>query len=276
MEPRNTVSLLPFPPGMVVGRFIRREKRFSVAVSLCESVAPGQTQEVVWAHTNNTGTMLGLIRPGAPVLLSPAQNEKRTLRWTLEAIWHGGAYPHEAELPPGRTPFTGAHGFWTGVNTSVPNRLLEKAFYAGLLPFAAGYTSLRREAVRGQSRLDGLLEGPGLPRLWVECKNVTLVEDGVALFPDAVSERGLKHLEELDDIVRRDGRSESAQQAERGVMLYVIQRPDARCFAPAEVVDPAYARRFYTLSGVEICPLVCNVSLDGYSVGGMLPVLRAE
>lgn len=268
MEIQKNSLLLPFPPGMAAGRFVRREKRFSVAVRM---VASDGHEQTVWAHTNNTGTMLGLIRTDAPVLLSPAQNEKRTLRWTLEAIWHDGSYPHEADLPPGHTPFAGAHGFWVGVNTSVPNRLLEKAFHAGLLPFAAGYTSLRREAVRGQSRLDGLLEGPGLPRLWVECKNVTLVEDDVALFPDAVSVRGLKHLEELDDIVR----STHGQQVERGVMLYVIQRPDGECFAPADMVDPAYARRFYELCGVEICPLVCNVSAAGYSVGNVLPVRSA-
>lgn len=272
MEVQKKTLLLPFPSGMVVGRFVQREKRFSVAVRLFNAAdaekapAPDGHEQLVWAHTNNTGTMLGLIRPHAPVLLSPAMNEKRALRWTLEAIWHGGEYPNEASLPPGHTPFFGPHGFWTGVNTSVPNRLLEAAFHAGLLPFAAGYTSFRREAVRGQSRLDGLLEGPGLPRLWVECKNVTLVEDEVALFPDAVSSRGLKHLEELDDIVR---------SGERGVMLYVIQRPDGKCFAPADVVDPAYARRFYQLSGVEICPLVCSVSLAGYSSGACLP-LRAD
>ena len=166
--------LLPFPSGCVVGRLVRREKRFFVHVLI-----DGKPDV---AHTNNTGSMIGLLRPGAPVLLSPAQNPGRKLRWTLELVWCGdpAAYPRG--------------GFWAGVNTSTPNRMLEAAFRAGKLPWAEGYTSFAREKVRGESRLDGLLEGPGMPRLWVECKNVTMSEDDVALFPDAVSERGLKHL----------------------------------------------------------------------------------
>ena len=148
--------LLPFPSGCVVGRLIRREKRFFVHVLI-----DGKPDV---AHTNNTGSMIGL---------SPAQNPERKLRWTLELVWCGdpAAYPRG--------------GFWAGVNTSTPNRMLEAAFRAGKLPWAEGYTSFAREKVRGESRLDGLLEGPGMPRLWVECKNVTMSEDDVALFPGA-------------------------------------------------------------------------------------------
>ena len=201
--------LLPFPSGCVVGRLIRREKRFFVHVLI-----DGKPDV---AHTNNTGSMIGLLRPGAPVLLSPAQNPERKLRWTLELVWCGdpAAYPRG--------------GFWAGVNTSTPNRMLEAAFRAGKLPWAEGYTSFAREKVRGESRLDGLLEGPGMPRLWVECKNVTMSEDDVALFPDAVSERGLKHLGTLKGIVAA---------GERAAMFYCIQRPDACCFGPADMIDP--------------------------------------
>ena len=166
-------------------------------------------------------SMIGLLRPGAPVLLSPAQNPERKLRWTLELVWCGdpAAYPRG--------------GFWAGVNTSTPNRMLEAAFRAGKLPWAEGYTSFAREKVRGESRLDGLLEGPGMPRLWVECKNVTMSEDDVALFPDAVSERGLKHLGTLKGIVAA---------GERAAMFYCIQRPDVCCFGPADMIDPAFCR----------------------------------
>lgn len=190
--------LLPFPSGCVVGRLIRREKRFFVHVLI-----DGKPDV---AHTNNTGSMIGLLRPGAPVLLSPAQNPERKLRWTLELVWCGdpAAYPRG--------------GFWAGVNTSTPNRMLEAAFRAGKLPWAEGYTSFAREKVRGESRLDGLLEGPGMPRLWVECKNVTMSEDDVALFPDAVSERGLKHLGTLKGIVAR-----------RGAGSHVLLHTAARC-----------------------------------------------
>lgn len=179
--------LLPLPQGCVVGRFIRRYKRFSV-----EMLLDGQN---VWVHSNNSGSMLGLTLAGAPLLASPAANPARKLPYTQEAVWLA-----ERAVPPLSGGEEGAdgsalgRGFWVGVNTSVPNRMIEVAFHAGRLAFAAGYTQCRREAKRGESRLDACLTGPDLPPLWVECKNVTMVEDGVACFPDAATERGQKHL----------------------------------------------------------------------------------
>ena len=246
--------LLPFPPGCVVARLVRREKRFFVHVLI-----DGKPDV---AHTNNTGSMLGLLRPGAPVLLSPAQNPDRKLLWTLELVWCGGASGE-------------GRGFWAGVNTSTPNRMLEAAFRAGRLPWTAGYTAFSREKKRGESRLDGLFEGPGLPRLWVECKNVTMSEDDVALFPDAVSDRGLKHLGTLKDIV---------SSGERAAMFYCVQRPDARCFGPADMIDPAYAAGLYdaVAHGVEVYAHLADLSVEGIGlrsewlrlVGGEPPAAR--
>ena len=135
----------------------------------------------------------------------------------------------------------------------------------GRLAFAAGYTQCRREVKRGESRLDACLTGPDLPPLWVECKNVTMVEDGVACFPDAATERGQKHLRELMDIVRC---------GERAAMFYLVQRPDGHCFGPADVVDPAYAALFYEAmdAGVEIYPYRASVSPAGIELEGLLPV----
>ena len=154
---------------------------------------------------------------------------------------------------------------WVGVNTLTPNRLLKAAFHAGLLPWAAGYTHLRPEAARGQSRLDALLTGPGLPNLWVECKNVTLVEDGTAAFPDAASERGQKHVREMTDIVR---------SGDRAAFFYCVQRPDGRCFGPADYVDPAYAALYYQAlaAGVEVYPHLAPVSTTGVGIGPLLPL----
>ncbi|MCC8194774.1 MAG: DNA/RNA nuclease SfsA, partial [Deltaproteobacteria bacterium] len=150
-----TAPLLPFPGVCRKAIFLRRFKRFFVE---CRD---GDT--VFLAHTNNSGGMLGLTRPGLPALLSPAANPDRKLPYTLECIG---------------LPGTGAENpAWVGVNTLTPNRLLRAAFYAGLLPWAKGYTHFQPEATRGTSRLDARLTGPGLPPLWVECKNVTLVED---------------------------------------------------------------------------------------------------
>lgn len=237
-------ALFKYPEGCRVGRFVRREKRFFVHARL-------DGQEVA-AHTNNTGTMLGLLRPGAPVLLSPAADPKRRLKWTLEAIGQ----------PDGR-----GGSFWVGVNTSMPNRLLSALFAHGLLPWAAGYTALKREAVNGESRLDGLFTGAGLPDLWVECKNVTLVEDCAAAFPDAVTSRGAKHLHTLMRL-RADGH--------RAAMLYVVQRPDGACFRAADYVDPAYAEALYEAAdaGVEVRPVVVDVREDGIRYARTLPFVR--
>ncbi|MBR5882925.1 MAG: DNA/RNA nuclease SfsA [Mailhella sp.] len=233
-------ALLKYPEGCRIGRFLKREKRFFVSVEL-------DGQEVL-AHTNNTGTMLGLLRPGAPVLLSPAANPERKLKWTVEALGQD----------------CGRSSFWVGVNTSMPNRLLTAFFEAGLLPWAEGYTVLKREAVNGESRLDGLFTGQGLPDLWVECKNVTLVEDCEAAFPDAVTSRGAKHLQTLMRL---------KAEGTRAAMLYVIQRPDGKCFRAADYIDPTYAEALAEASaaGVEIYPVVANVSEKGISYGGILP-----
>lgn len=240
--------LLPYPPGCRTGRLLRREKRFSMAVELDGAQ--------VWAHTNNTGSMLGLLRPGSPVLLSPAANPARKLTWTVEALGLGSrgvAVPDSPDL------------FWAGVNTSVPNRFLSAAFAAGLLPWTHGYSTLKREAVHGESRLDGLCTGPGRAPLWIECKNVTLVEDGVAVFPDAVTERGTKHLGTLRRLVA---------EGCRAAMLYLVQRPDGQCFGPADFIDPAYAAalRDALEHGVEAYAVVARVTPDGIFHDRNLPV----
>lgn len=229
--------LLPLSPHCLEGRFVRRVKRFSV-----EFERQGRH---FWAHSNNSGSMLGLLRPGMPLLVSPAANPERKLKYTLELVKPGGE--------------------WVGVNTLTPNRLLKLAFTAGLLPWAAGYTEFRAEAKRGRSRLDALLTGPGLPPLWVECKNVTLVEEGVAAFPDAVSLRAQKHLGEMAEILRDGGRA---------AFFYCVQRTDARCFAPADYIDPVYAALFYQglAAGVEAYAHVCPAGPRGIGLGEILPV----
>ena len=239
--------LLPYSPPCVEAVFRARHKRFSVLAEL--------DGEPIGVHSNNTGTMLGLLRPGAPMLASLAANTARKLPYTQEALWLGNRH------------VTDPQGFWVGVNTAVPNRMLAAAFAAGALPFARGYTTFTPEAKCGASRMDARLSGPELPNMWVECKNVTLVEDGVALFPDAATERGQKHLLELMSLVNR---------GERAVMLYLVQRPDAACFAPAEIIDPDYARLFWQAraTGVEIYPFLAHVSPAGIRLGEVLPLAR--
>ena len=257
----TAAPLLPLPPHCVEAAFVQRRKRFSVLL---------QHQGAdLWVHSNNSGSMLGLCLPGAPVLASPASNPERKLKFTQECVWLTQRAVPAASAPPAHLGQAGpqpAHnGFWVGVNTSTPNRMLEAAFYARRLPFAQGYTTLVREAKRGQSRLDGLLTGPGLPPLWVECKNVTMVEDDAACFPDAASERGQKHLRELMDIVAC---------GERAAMFYLVQRPDGHCFGPADFIDPEYARLFALAvrAGVEMHPYRAQVGPEGVELDRELPL----
>lgn len=229
--------LLPFPPHCRIGRFVRREKRFRVEARL--------DGRQVWAHTNNSGSMLGLLRPGMDILLSPAANPARKLPFTLELV----------------SPW----GEWIGVNTLTPNRLLKKVWEKGLIVELREYVTYKAEARIGHSRLDARLDGPG-GTFWIEAKNVTLVEDGVACFPDAVTLRGQKHLEELMRL---------AGQGARVGCFYLVQRPDGQCFGPADFIDPEFARLFYQAVqvGVEMLPFEASISPQGIGLGKRLQVV---
>ena len=220
-----------------------RHKRFTVEARALDGDDAGQ---VLLAHTNNTGTMLGLLRPGSTALLSPASNPARKLKYTLEALELDNAF--------------------VGVNTLTPNRMLHAAWQAGAMDEMAGYTEFRKEAKVGNSRLDAHLSGPA-GELWVECKNVTMVEDDVACFPDAVTERGQKHLRELMAL---------AETGARVALFFLVQRPDGHCFGPADVVDPVYAELFYQAldRGVEAWPYVAHVDENGIRLGRRLKVVR--
>lgn len=243
---------LPFASPLLPARFLGRRRRFFVDVEL-------DGQPCV-AHTNNTGTMLGLLRPGRTVWLSRSDNPRRALAHTLEAI--------------------DVDGLLAGVNTLLPNRLLaalaRQGRLAELLPGAAGYATFQAEAKSplpppedgdgALARLDCRLSGPQ-GDLWIEAKNVTLVEDGgVAAFPDAVTERGQKHLRELMRLARLP--------RTRAAVFFAVQRADGRCFAPADYVDPVYARLFREAreAGVEMWPRRLAITPAGVGLAGGLPL----
>jgi len=188
---------------------------------------------------------MGLLRRGAPVIVSPAERQVRKLPYTLELIK--------------------VDGVWVGVNTSVPNRVLHLAWRCGVLPEALGYECFRGEAKAGRSRLDAALSGTR-GTLWVEAKNVTLVEDGVAYFPDAVTQRGCKHLADLISLAR---------QGQRVACFYLVQRGDAQCFAPADFIDPDFASLFHEAmsQGVEMWTYQATVSPEGIGLGPKVRVL---
>ena len=141
-----------------------------------------------------------------------------------------------------------------GVNTLVPNRLVFESVKAGLVPELAGYEKVEREVkINTHTRLDLLLTGVNGQHCYGEIKNCTLVNDGLASFPDAVTARGLKHIAELEALF---------ESGHRCVMFYLIQRMDAEVFKPADPIDPEYSQglRRAVDRGVEI--LAYDVSID--------------
>jgi sugar fermentation stimulation protein A len=153
-----------------------------------------------------------------------------------------------------------------GVNTLVPNRLVSLSLAAGLIPELASYATLESEVKIGNhSRIDLRLSNGTEDRCFVEIKNCTLVDDGVARFPDAVTTRGLKHLNELENLVK---------SGYRCVMFYFIQRMDAKLFKPADQIDPHYSRglRQVVSRGVEILAYDVSIDLSGIRLNRKVPL----
>lgn len=238
--------IFPFP--LVSGRFLRREKRFFIHAVLDDG------REVV-AHTNNTGRMTGCLAEGARVWLSPAANPERKLKWSLEIVEAAARDKEGIDLQVA-----------VGVNTALANKLVAEAIGDGLIPELDGFDSLRTEVPYGsrKSRIDLLLEKAD-ERIWVEVKNVSLVENGHARFPDAPSERGRKHLLELQEM---------AEAGDRAVLVFCIQRGDAVSVGPADDIDPDYGRlvRQVQAAGVRFIGVSARVEPQGISLQKLVPV----
>lgn len=238
---------MQFEQDLLEGRLIRRYKRFLADVEL------GQGR-VVTAHTANTGAMTGCATPGSRVWLSDSGNAQRKypLTWEIVEVMDGHAGPT-----------------LVGINTQLPNRLLEEAIMQGLIPELAGYHWCRREVCYGKenSRIDLLLGGHArLPDCYVEVKNVTLAEGGIALFPDAVSTRGSRHLREL---------MQMAAAGFRAVLLFCVQRDDVTEVRPADSIDPVYGAtlRQALAHGVELYAWRARVTPQAITLECALPVL---
>jgi sugar fermentation stimulation protein A len=234
-----------FPTPLTPATLVRRYKRF-----LADVVLP--SGEEVTVHVANPGAMLGLASPGSRVWLSKSANAKRKLAYSWELV--------EVDL--------GAGPEVVGIDTGHPNRLVAEALAAGLIPDLAGYASIRREVKYGRaSRVDFLLEGEGRAPCYVEVKNVHLMRaPGLAEFPDCVTARGARHLDELADMVAA---------GHRAVMLFVIQIGSATAFRLARDLDPSYGRAFdrARARGVEAIAWACGLSTDGIGITRPVPVL---
>lgn len=225
-----------FDQPLVNGTLLRRYKRFLADVKL-------DNDEVVVAHCTNSGTMKSCIEEGADVYLSPVNDPKRKTRFTWEMIQ--------------------INGNWVGVNTSNPNRLAFEAVSNGQIVGLDMYNVVKREVTWEDSRFD-LMAQSDAETCFIEVKNVTLKEGDWALFPDAVTTRGKKHLETL---VR------AKLAGFRACMLYIVQRADVIRFAPADSIDPEYGKtlRWARENGVEIFVVRAIVSPHKIEIGEFIP-----
>ena len=247
-------------PPLVRGVLIGRRKRFFADVALSDGTH-------VVAHCPNPGRLIGCLTPGAEVVLQGRSSVTRTLPWTWVLVRANRAA-------------------WVGVDTSLGVPLVLEAVEAGHLPELHGFTHAHREVVYGRearSRIDLVFSnrerlsvaenarerGPD-ESVWAEVKSTTLVrrQGGVrvAAFPDAVTVRGQKHLQELEDVVRR---------RRRAVLVFAVQRSDPEAFAPADEIDPDYGRLFRraVTAGVEVIAISSRVQGDSIALVRRLPIV---
>jgi len=231
----------------LAARFVRRYKRFFADVELPDG-------RILTVHCPNSGSMLGFDRPGAPVRCSTSDSARRKLRHTLEMMRIGR--------------------IWVGLHSARANAVVARALAAGVPPGLAGYRRIEREVcprierTRGvRARIDfRLADKTGDPRpCFVEVKSVTLAERGIAMFPDSVTERGLRHVETLRALVA-DGA--------RAALVFCVQRGDCHAFALAEHIDADYAAavRDAARAGVELFALATRVGVHALRVEREIPV----
>lgn len=231
---------MKFPTPLVAARLLRRYKRF-----LFDAELPGG--EFITGSCPNTGSMRGLTSPGSEIWLSLHNSPSRKYRHMLELVH--------------------ADGTLVGINTAMPNRIAEEAILAGLIPSLSPLASLKREQRYGtNSRIDFLLSAPDEADAYIEVKNVHFTRSrGLAEFPDSVTERGTKHLNELISVVAA---------GHRGIMLYVIQRNDCERLRICDDLDPKYGVAFRQArqNGVEAYAVSCSVSPQGIFADRLIPI----
>jgi sugar fermentation stimulation protein A len=227
----------PYPP-LILGKLQKRYKRFFADIEL-------ETGEMITAHCPNTGPMTGVCQIGNLVYVSHSNNPKRKLAYTWEMIQ--------------------IQDTWVGVNTNLPNQVIKQALTQKIFPELADlYDTVKSEVPYGQdrkSRIDFLLSQSGQPDIYLEVKNTTLAQNQLALFPDTVTTRGQKHLEELTALL----------PSARSVMLYFINRGDCSEFSPGDEFDPHYGQllRQGISQGLMVLPCRFEVSPQGIRYLGL-------
>ena len=221
---------------LVEGIFLERLNRFLARVEV--------DGREVGVHVANSGRMKELFVPGWRVLVRPVSGDHRKTKFDLVLVDMGNAL--------------------ASADARMPNPLLAEGVANGHLQQFAGYTDMRREVIFGDSRLDLMLEGPS-GRCYIEAKSVTLVTNGVGLFPDAPTIRGAKHLRTLETVL---------EAGHRAAVVFVVQRPDASAFATSDPSDPDFADalRSALAAGVEAYAYNCEVTERSIRLDQALPI----
>jgi sugar fermentation stimulation protein A len=217
------------PLQLYTAQLIQRYKRF-----LADVILP--SGETITLHCPNTGSMKNCIQPMSPCWYSTSNNPTRKYPNTLEIV-------------------TTPSGDLAGINTARSNGLVEAAIRTGVIGELQDYDNIRREVVYGseKSRVDFVL-ARAAEKCFVEVKNVTLMEaKGQGMFPDAVSERGSKHLRELMQMVR---------EGHRAVLLFCVQHTGIEWVEPADAIDPLYGKtlREAIAVGVEVIAYAAEIN----------------
>lgn len=222
---------------LVEGRFVARDNRFRVTVEVAG--------RAVWAHLPNSGRLGELLVPGHRVILVERSGPNRKTAHDLSLV----------EMADG----------WVSVDARLPNDLVEEALRARQLEPLAGYPVIRREVAHGRSRFDFLLEAEDKAPCLVEVKSITLVVDGLGCFPDAVTERGRRHLLEL---------AAAVEAGYRAAVLFCVQRDDAIAMRPHDESDPDFGRALREAAGrgVEVLAYECHVEPGQVEIARRVPV----
>ena len=223
-------------PPLVSGRFVRRLNRFRVTVTI--------EGTMVDAHLPNSGRLNELLTLDRPCWLEPINRSHRKTGYDMKLVEYAGVL--------------------VSVDARLPNPLFAEALEKGQLSPFQGCREFDREVALGNSRVDFRLTMPqGV--IWVETKSITLVEEGVALFPDAPTARGTRHVQELTDVVTEGGQA---------AIVFIIQRPDARSFAPHDRADPSFGEslRRAANAGVGVYAWTCQVTRQAITIAEQIPV----
>ncbi len=235
-----------FPSPLIPATLIRRYKRFLADVAL-----PSGEETIV--HVANPGAMTGLAAPGSRVFLSKSANAARKLPLSWELV--------EVDLGCGRE--------LVGINTGNPNALVAEALRRDIIPELNEYRSVRREVRYGRNcRVDFLLEAEGRAPCYLEVKNVHMMRRAAfAEFPDCVTARGARHLDELAGMVAAGARA---------ILLFVIQIGSAAKFSLARDIDPGYAVAFdrARAHGVEVLAWRCELNEHAIAIEAPVPIVE--